>query len=250
MKSLITFFLSGFCTLVWAQSKGPGPAVFKVRAPHSSCSVFVEDTCLWLEKDNRIRVKVRGDAGPVKVVFFPGKIVSREGDLYTVNFDKPGSTVVSVYEIRDKGRKLIHTESLKIHEPDLYFCGIKVGSFQHGIHVKGETLRIYSIPFGTDLGLTGYDMNYNNGIKTRVYHVKDNKFTEEMIDVMFKDKDPAVKKKMVNKGIYFSNIAASMPDGSIKYLSPFALSVVRDTTKTRELVYNFVIRKMVLKKDD
>jgi hypothetical protein len=246
---LFLLFLFAAGTMASAQNNGVKPTVFKVRSPHAVCSVFVEDSTLWLEKNNRIRVKVRSNCESIKVVFDPGKIVAQDGDLYTVNFSTVGSTVISVYEVNNHVKKLIHCESLKIREPDIYFCGIKVSTFKHSLPPHGDALRIYSIPLDTDLGVVGFDMNYNNGIKTKTFHVNDNKLTNEMIDVMFKDNDPAVKKKTVNKGIYFNNITASLPDGSTKILSPFALSVVRDTTNKEGVVFNFVIRKMVMKKE-
>ena len=242
---ILLFFASISAAL--AQNKSSKTTVFKVRAPASVCSIFLEDTCLWLEKNNKIRVVVRSKCEKIKVVFSSGKIIAQDGDDYTVNFNSGGRTVISVYEIKNKRSKLIHTESFKVREPVLYFCGAKVSSFKHSLYVRGENFKAYSIPFDTTLPVIGFDMNYNNGVNNKIYHGKDNKLTEEMLDILFKDSQPSMK-KTVNRGIYFSNILASMPDGSKKTLSPFAISVVRDSSNMDNIVFNFAVLKMTLKK--
>jgi hypothetical protein len=246
MKHLFTLLMLVITAIALGQKKSQKAAVFKVRSPAAVCSIFIEDSCLWLEKDNRIKVKVRSKCKKIKVVFSSGKVVTQDEDTYTVNFDLPGKLVISVYEM-DKKAKLIYTESLKVKEPDLYFCGAKVGSISHGLYMKAEHFKAYSLPFDTALSVLGYDMNYNDGVSTTVYHADDNMLSQEMRDIMFEDSRSTAQKRK-SKIVYFSNILTSMPDGSKKMLSPFAVSVIRDSTKKDNIVFNFAVLKMTLKK--
>lgn len=225
------------------KSKGPKTAVFKVRAPKSACSVFPSDSVFWLEKLNTVRIKIRSDK-PTKVVFGNGKMVSQQDDVYTVRFDTSGTTVIAVFEIDGKRRKLIHTFSYKVKEPEVYFCGVKVGTRSSYLMMRGDHLKAYSIPLDTMLKVKGFDMLYHDGIKYNTFHTDDNMLSKEMHKVIFEDfRFPAQGKQL-----FFANIKAEMPDGKLKTLSPVSIYVQRDSTNRDEVVFNFEVRRMQLKK--
>lgn len=222
------------------QKKAAKTAVFKVRAPTSAVSVFPEDSVLWLEKENKVRIKIRSER-QVKVFFTNGKIVSQNAEDYIVKFDSSGSTVLSVYEIDGARRKLIHTSKHKVKEPEIYFCGVKAGSWSTALKMREEHFKAHSLPLDTMLKVTGFNMVYHDGIKYKTYSAANNMLTAEMHKVIFEDFHfPGDNKKM----LFFTDIKTQMPDGTIKTLQPITLSVLRDSTNLEEVVFKFAVRRM------
>ncbi len=242
---ILTLIFTGFSFCSAQQKKSTKTAVFKVRAPKAACSVFTSDSVFWLERPATIRVKVRSDK-QTKVVFGNGKIIAQEDDLYTVRFDTSGTTVIAVFEIDGKRKKLIHTSRYKVKEPEVYFCGVKVGTRSNYLMMRGEHLKAYSIPLDTMLKVKGFDMMFHDGIKYKTYHADNNMLSKEMHKVIFEDfRFPAKGKQL-----FFANIKAEMPDGKLKTLNPISIYVQRDSTNRDEVVFNFEVRRTQLKKAD
>jgi hypothetical protein len=223
------------------QKKAPKTAVFKVRAPASAVSVFPEDSVFWLEKDNKVRVKTKSEK-EIKVFFVNGKIISQNNEDYVVKFDSSGSTAISVYEIDGKRRKLIYTMKYKVKEPEIYFCGVKVSSWASALKMREDHFKAHSVPLDTMLKVTGFNMIYHDGIKYKTFKAESNMLTSEMHKVIFEDFHfPADGRKQ----LFFTDIKAQMPDGSIKTLQPITLSVLRDSTNKDDVVFKFAVRRMM-----
>ncbi len=217
--------------------------VFKVKAPANRCTVTMNDSVFWLEKDNKVTVKLKDSNNKIRVNFFNGNIISQESDEYTVRFTDPGKTVLSVYEKVGGQYKLVYTKSYKVQEPTLYFCGVKIGTKAGGLKLN-DGLKAYSALSDRDIKILGYEMVYYNGISTKTFSADTNTLSQGMIDVIFDKeiKDPFRFQR--NKRVYFANISAVMPDGNKKMLTPFEIFLERDSANTDELAFIFSIKKV------
>lgn len=238
-KLVITYGLLLGSLGVFAQGK---PVVFKVRAPKAVCSVYMEDSVFWIEKNNNVRVVVRSQNPHIRVTFAQATIVSNDSSNYVVNFENAGSTVISVYEMNGKRPKLIFTKSYKVLEPVMYFCGARVGTRSRAWMMKGEHFKARSTVLNQDVKVLGFDMTFYDNISNKTYHSDSCMLTKEMKDLIFE------KYRFGHgKSVYFSNIMARMPDGKEKPLTPFGVFLERDSANTEEIAFNFSLRRITKK---
>lgn len=221
---------------------------FKVRAPQSVCTVTVKDSLLWLDKDNLVTVKVTNQTGSIKIKFVNGTVTKKAEGEYSVTFSNGGKTMISVYQYINGNFRLIHTESMKVEEPLIYFCGVKVGTKSGGLKMREEHMVAKSIPYNnSSLKIKGYDMVYFDGITSYTFHSDTTLLSKKMTDIIFerpqKKGDQSFRFGM-NQRVYFANINAVMPDGKEKFLTPFEIFLETDSTKTDDIAFIFSVRRV------
>jgi len=158
---------------------------FKVRTPKTTCTITVRDTTLWIDKDNTINVTVTNAKGKIKVNFLNGTVIKKTNDDYVVTFDNGGKTVITVYQYTKGNFRLVHSESIKVEEPVVYFCGVKVDSKSKGFQMDTEHFKAKSIPFNKSLKINGFDMIYFDGITDNVFHSDTTMLSKKMTDIIF-----------------------------------------------------------------
>lgn len=225
---------------------------FKIRSPKLTCTITVKDSLLWLDRDNVIQVTVTNPKGSTKVSVLNGTILKKAGEEYTVSFDNGGKTVISVYQYENGNFRLIHSQSMNVEEPVIYFCGVKVGTKAEGLKMREEHLIAKSIPYNnTALKIKGYDMVYFDGISNYTFHSDTTLLSKKMTDIIFEKplrKNDQSFRFGQNKRVYFANINAVMPDGKEKFLTPFELFLETDSTKKDDLAFIFSIQRLYSKK--
>jgi hypothetical protein len=225
---------------------------FKVRAPQTSCTIAVKDSLLWLDKDNVITVNVTHQTGSIKVKFANGTVIKRNGNEFTVTFDNGGKTVISVYQYMKGNFRLIYSESRTVEEPTIYFCGVKVGTKSGGLKMREEHIVAKSVPYNNSmLKIKGYDMIYFDGVTSNTFHSDSTELSKTMTDIIFEKPQKKGDQSFrfgLNKRLYFTNIAAIMPDGKNKFLTPFELFLEQDSAKTDDIAFIFSVRRVYAKK--
>lgn len=224
---------------------------FKVRTQKTKCIVTVKDSALWIDKDNTINIKVINPKGKIKVTFLNGTVVKKTDESYVVTFDNGGKTLVSVYQFTKGNFKLIHTELLKVEEPVLYFCGVKVDTKSKGFQMEKEHFRAKSIPFNAPLKIKGYDMVYFDGVSESIFHSDTTMLSKKMTDILFEKPQKKGDQSFrfgEGKRVYFTNIAAVMPDGKNKFLTPFEIFLYQDSTNEDDIEFVFSVNHVYKKK--
>ncbi len=224
---------------------------FKVRAPKTTCVITIRDTTVWLDKDNTINVTVTNAKGKIKVNFLNGTVIKKTNDDYVVAFDNGGKTVITVYQYTKGNFRLVHSESIKVQEPVVYFCGVKVDSKARGFQMDTEHFKATSIPFNKSLKINGFDMIYFDGISDNVFHSDTTVLSKKMTDIIFeKPQNKGDQSFRFGRGkrVYFTNIAAVMPDGKKKFLTPFEIFLFQDSANTDDIAFLFSVNHVYKKK--
>lgn len=221
---------------------------FKIRSPKTSCIVTVKDSILWLDKDNLVNVKVINAKGSIKVKFLNGTVTKKENENYTVAFDNGGKTVISVYHFVKGDFRLIESISMKVEEPQIYFCGVRVGTKAGALKMKQEHIVARSTPYNNiALKIKSYDMIFYDGVINNTFHSDTTVLSKKMTDILFEkpqNKGDLSFRFDSNKRLYFTNIEAVMPDGKNKFLTPFELFLHKDSTRKDDIAFIFSIQRV------
>lgn len=252
LKRIIIFFMcfSGI-TLMPENTFAQKTYKFKVRAPQTMCIVEVNDSLLWLDKDNRVTIQIKNQKGKIKVHFANATSKKISDNEYLVSFESAGKTMVSVHQFYKGGFKLIHSQSLKVEEPEVHFCGVKVGTKSRGFQLAQEHFRAKSIPYNSNIKIKSYDMIYFDGVSENIFHSDTTLLSQKMMDILFEKPLRAGDMSFrfgMNKRVYFSNIAAVMPDGKEKFLTPFEIFLFKDSTRTNDIAFIFAVNHIYSKK--
>ena len=242
MRYLFGFILAGFFSnLCLGQlTTDSNTSVFVVRAPQSNCAVFLEDSVFWLERINKIRVKIKGRKA-ITVLVENGKITSSDDDgNYCVKFSSPGKTTVTVSERTAFGLKPIYSKNYRVQPPQMYFCGIPENSSAKVLKMKGDHIYAYSRLTKDKINVKSFDM-------VHVYPNEQDRIKEKEIlksaTGMLTDSMKTIVKKFQphSEEIYFYNIIGVMPDGTKKFLQPIEMFVKVDTAFVKgdiQLIYS------------
>src|ERR1051326_4097243 len=105
MRYLVVWLMMmGMCV---AQNHKGKTFVVKVRAPLAGCKIEFSEPYFLLEKESDIRIKLTGKNPRIRVEVKGGKIVSENGEHYTLRFLTPGPVAISVFQLTDHGEKQI-----------------------------------------------------------------------------------------------------------------------------------------------
>ncbi|TND09857.1 MAG: hypothetical protein FD123_785 [Bacteroidetes bacterium] len=224
-------------TFCRAQTGSGKTAVFKVRAPQATCSIFTEEKFFWLEKNNIVRVKVRG-GGKIQVELTGGKIIEQDGGNYTLFFTSPGTAAISVYKFGRYGRELALTKTYEVRGPTLYFCGIKTDSTSKYLRLRGDNLYAYSDYFKQALPVLSFEMFFT-GDTVNVRNAKPTRYKSDTCMLTKEMQYKVLHYQPKYNYIYFHNIVCEVPDGTKRILDPVRLHGIVDTAnkKTLSLIY-------------
>lgn len=220
-----------FTLALKAQQPKGKTVVMKVRAPKANCRIEFNEPYFLLEKESTIKVKLGGGNPPIRVDVKGGKVVSQKGDNYLIRFLSAGTVAISVFQLTERGQKLLATRKAEVKAPQFYFCGLAVDSFTKVLRLGQCHLYAYSTFFKVNMPLKKFDMLF---------------YDEELIDGKWKEKvdtlrsdtcrlTPDMKKRLnqfqpkTNK-MYFYNMVCKLPDGTIRVLEPVELLGLRDST--------------------
>lgn len=244
-NALLLLFLipTVFCR---AQQGTGKTAVFKVRAPKTECTIYSDADFFWLEKNNEIRIRIKGRPVKLFVEIMSGKIKSQDGENYTVMFTTPGQTAVSVYKSGPYGRELLASRKFEIKGPTLYFCGIALNTTSERIDMRGDNLYAYSHLFNKPLKIKSFGMYFMEDTNRMASpKLKPIEFTSDTCMLTTEMRRKVLGFQPKYNYIYFYNIICEVPDGSKRILDPINLYVERDTTAKEilKLIYGINVKE-------
>lgn len=228
----ILIFISALC---FSQNKKSKTSIIKVRAGLAKCEFICEDKFL-LEKESNVTIKVKGRNPKIDVRVGGCEIRSQKGDVYRLRFINPGIAVIYVYQITDKGRKLIGIKKTDIVPPPFYFCGLKLDSSSKTLKLGPIHLYTYSDYYKAKLPVNKFYMLYYKDFSRSVAKGK-----KPIADTLRADTcklTKAMRERIrhyqpKSDKIYFYNLYFTLPDKTIRPLEPVELiagmdSVLRD----------------------
>jgi hypothetical protein len=233
---VILFFLTGAC---FAQSKQGRTSVFKVKAPLATCTINCKDTLFLLEKESVVNIVIKGRNAKTNVTVSGGEVRSIKGDNYTVRLFEVGIAVIRVYQRISTGTKLIGVRKFEVKPPELFFCGLKLGSTTSILKLGNCHMYAYSSYFKENLPVNKFTMLFYESVnpKTR----------KPIIDTLKTDTcrmTNAMKQRLIDfqpktNKIYFYNLLCKLPDGSFRLLEPVELQGGMDTSvNTLKVMYS------------
>lgn len=225
-------------------------SVMKVRAPLASCTIRFAEPHFLLEKESVIRIRVKGRNPQIRVDVRGGKVVSQNGEEYKLRFFTPGTAVVSVFQLTDRGAKLLATRKAEVKAPQFFFCGLAVDSFSKVLRLSSWHVYAYSSYLKKNLPMKRFDMLYYDTVTDLVSGKR-----KERIDTLRADTcrlSPEMKKRLhafqpMSNKIYLYNLVCSLPDGTIRVLEPVELLGFRDTaamTARPQCIFNLRKKKL------
>jgi|GEM_PF-2047876 len=246
-RLLILFILlSTFCR---AQAGAGKTAVFKVRAPKTECAILSEENFFWLEKDNIVRIKVKGKNKKVQlsVTAASCQTVQQDEQTYTLRFSTPGIAEVSVFELTGYGRLLLCTKKYEVKGPALFFCGVKMDSTSYRIDLRSAHLYAYSDFFRQVMPIVSFEMFFTEDTTKLARNRPESKpvrMKSDTCQLTAEMRKRLLKFQPKYNFIYMHSIICEVPDGTKRILDPIRLHVVQDTIDKNELRLRYEVRKL------
>ncbi len=247
MRLVIPHILIFISALSLSQNRMSKTAIIKVRAGLAKCEISCEDK-FYLEKMSDITIKVKGRNPKIDVRVKGCEIMSVKGDVYRVRFINPGISVIYVYQVTDKGRKIIGLKETDVVPPPFYFCGLKVDCSSKQLKLGTVHLYVYSDYYKSKLPVDKFYMLYykdfSNSVKKGKKPIADTlraetcKLTSAMRE-RIRHYQPKSDK------IYFYNLFFTLPDKTIRPLEPIELSAAMDTLLNDYSVIYLLRRKRI-----
>jgi hypothetical protein len=240
----IFLFISFFS---FSQKRKGQTSVIKLRAGVAKCEIIAEEKFL-LEKESDVIIKVKGRNPQIDVRVKGCEIRSVKGDVYHLRFLNPGIAVISVYQVTEKGRKLIGIRKIDVIPPSFYFCGLKLDSASKVLKLGKVQLYAYSEHYKAKLPVNKFTMLYYKD-----FYQRGRQNPKPIIDTLKSD-TCKLSKEMRHRlkyfqpksdKIYFYNLYFTLPDKTIRPLEPVELRATMDTVMNDYSVIYFLRRKPV-----
>ena len=247
MRLVIIQILIFMCTLSFSQGKAGHTSVIKVRAGLAKCQIICENK-FYLEKMSDITVKVKGRNPKIDVRVKGCEIMTVKGDVYHVRFINPGISVVTVFQITEKGRKVIGVKKTDVVPPPFYFCGLKVDSSSKQLKLGPVHLYVYSDYYKSKLPVDKFYMLYYKDFSGTVR--KNKKPIADTLRAETCKLTSAMRERIrhyqpKSDKIYFYNLFFTLPDKTIRPLEPVELSAGMDTLLNDYSVIYLLRRKRI-----
>jgi hypothetical protein len=231
----------------YPQKKKGQTSVIKVRAGLAKCEFICPEKFL-LEAEEDVTIKVKGRNPKIDVRVKGCEIRSVKGDVYHLRFLNPGISVIWVYQVTDKGRKLIAVKKTDVIPPKFYFCGLKVDSSSKVLKLGKVQLYAYSEYYKTKLPVNKFYMLYYKDFSVYVRKNRDPIADTLKSDTCKMSKEMRHRLKYFqpkSDKIYFYNLYFTLPDGTIRPLEPVELQATMDTVLNDYSVIYLLRRKRV-----
>jgi len=221
--------------------------VFKVRTPESGCTIICEKDFFPLEALSPIKIKIRGKNKDIDVRVTGGKIISVKEGTYYLQFTRPGTAIITVYQNTPKGKIIAAIKKQEIKSPTIFFCGIKTDSISRTINFNGANMYAYSNYYNQKLQITAFDMYYiEDSVKSKKNNIPPIKMKADSCKVT-----PEMKKIILGfqpfyNQIYFHNIICKAPNGHKSILDPIRLNIEVDTTNKENFSLMYTVKKKAL----
>jgi hypothetical protein len=247
MRLPLLVILIGAFLCVFPQKRKGQTSVIKVRAGLAKCEIITEEKFL-LEKESDVIIKVKGRNPQIDVRVKGCEIRSVKGDVYHLRFLNPGIAVIWVYQVTEKGRKLIGIKKTDVVPPPFYFCGLKLDSASKVLKLGKVQLYAYSDHYKAKLPVNKFYMLYYKDFSAAV-----RKSRKPIADTLRSD-TCKMSKEMRHRlkyfqpksdKIYFYNLYFTLPDGTIRPLEPVELQATMDTVMNDYSVIYLLRRKRV-----
>ncbi len=218
-KLTITLMFLIYVSPFYAQKDTSGTLVFKVRNGKNAYSVFPSDSTLFAEKDNVIKIKVRGKR-PYKV-YFEGGVMTGSDSIFTIRADSAVSGLLTIKETHKNESKIAFTKPYKIFHiplPYVMVSGVKADSVidkQQLINV--DKVMAYSGYYKMFLKVLSFDMIYANAGVFDTLSAETSHFTPEMKKHLYGLKSGSI--------LYFENVKCVMRDGSARKLASIQIFI-------------------------
>lgn len=240
----ILIFISA---LSFSQSRKGKTDIIKVRSGLAKCEISCEDK-FFLEKTSNITIKVKGRNPKIDVRVKGCEIMSVKGDVYRVRFINPGISVISVFQITNKGRKIIGIKKTDVVPPPFYFCGLKVDSSSKQLKLGPVHLYVYSDYYKAKLPVDKFYMLYYKDFTGTVR--KNKKPIADTLRAETCKLTSAMRERIrhyqpKSDKIYFYNLFFTLPDKTIRPLEPVELSAGMDTLLNDYSVIYVLRRKRI-----
>lgn len=239
----IFILLATFC---FSQRKGTS-SVIKVRAGLAKCEIFAPAK-FYLEQEADVTIKVKGRNPKIDVRVKGCEIRSVKGDVYHLRFLNPGICVITVFQVTDKGRKVIGVKETDIVPPKFFFCGLKIDSSSKVLKLGKMHLYAYSEYFKMNLPVNKFYMLYYKDFSNMV-----KKSRKPIADTIRADTcklTKAMRERLryyqpKSDRIYFYGLFVQLPDKTIRPLEPVELQANMDTLMNDYSVIYWLRRKQL-----
>ncbi len=242
LTSLAIFiFISSLC---FSQGK---TSVIKVRAGMAKCE-FICPEKFYLESEADVTIKVKGRNPKIDVRVKGCEIRSVKGNVYHLRFLNPGVSVITVYQVTEKGSRIIGVKKTDIVPPQFYFCGLKIDSSSKVLKLGKMHLYAYSEIYKTKLPVNKFYMLYYKDFSASV-----KKSRKPIADTIRADTcklTKAMRERLryfqpKSDKIYFYGLYVTLPDKSIRPLEPVELQAGMDTIINDYSVIYWLRRKQL-----
>lgn len=205
----------------------------------ATCVISCKDTVLLLEKESIITVRIKGRNARTKVSASGGEIRSVRGDDYKIRMFEPGTLVIRVYQEVSTGTKLIGIREFMIRAPELFFCGLKIGSISHVLKLGKCHMYAWSDYYKKNLPVNKFTMLYYEDIVRASDKPKVDTLKADTCRLTGAMRQRLMKFQPKTNKIYFYNLLCSIPDGTYRLLEPVELRVQMDTAvSTTRVMYS------------
>jgi hypothetical protein len=244
LTSLFIFIL--ISALCFSQRKGI-TSVIKVRAGLAKCEISTP-VKFYLEQESDVTIKVKGRNPKIDVRVKGCEIRSIKGDVYHLRFLNPGISVITVFQVTDRGHKVIGVKETDVVPPKFYFCGLKVDSSSKVLKLGKTHLYVYSDYYKTNLPVNKFYMLYYKDFSAAVRKSK-----KPIADTIRADTcklTKAMRERLryfqpKSDKIYFYGLYFTLPDKTIRPLEPVELQASMDTLLNDYSVIYWLRRKQL-----
>ena len=238
----LLLLMGSFCNAQGAKGR---TAVFKVRAPLATCTIVCNDLIFLQEKESIVTVKVEGRNAKTKVIVTGAKVVGQKDDSYRLRFFNVGDVIISVFQIRPNGSKLIAQRKSEIKAPRLFFCGLPVDSASKVLKLGKCHLYAWSDYWKQNLPVNKFSMLYYESINTSLRKSKTDTLKSVTCKMTPEMRQRVVKFQPMTNKIYFYNMLCTLPDGTFRLLEPVELFASKDSTlNDLSVVYHLKKKKV------
>jgi hypothetical protein len=236
-----------FASLLCSSQGKSKTAVIKVRAALAKCEIIAPEK-FNLESETDVTVKVKGRNPKIDVRVKGCEIRSVKGNIYHLRFLNPGISVITVYQVTDKGHQIIGIKKTDIVPPKFYFCGLKVDSSSKVLKLGLVHLYAYSEVYKTKLPVNKFYMLYYKDFSASV-----KKSRNPIADTLRADTcklTKAMRERLryfqpKSDKIYFYGLYFTLPDKTIRPLEPVELQASMDTLLNDYSVIYWLRRKQL-----
>ena len=232
LKLKIYLVSIGFYAVVNAQTNSNNVAEYHVNADNSNYIFYPNDSYFFAGTHrNKIKITQKGVAKKIEVSVNNGKITKLSDSVFVVSALKPGTAMLSIYELtKDNKKKIVKNKEYSVFDyPNMSINGVKCDSFISKILLAGGIIKAFAEIENkkTYLKVLGFKMEIYNAAKG---FSLDSSITDKLTSTMRK------YVSSINDGgiFYIREIKYSFPDGTTGVIPMYRVFLVKDDRRPFE----------------